>query len=171
MHLSSRLPSPNCLWTESDYTIFVWRQKSTSTDETVMPTLHLRNPSVPLPTPPAYQNPSYYAFHPNAQVTQPTPDSPRVQSVRSAKTAPSRKSKKHQQPADDVPVHRKQFDKFHSENGVRTIKGSIGPVKDVRMLLKNGYRHVYMSRKFAIRNGFIPKDAALGHYGYSGLVK
>ena len=40
----------------------------------------------------------------------------------------------------------------------------------VRMLLKSGYRHVYISRKFAIRNGFIPKDAAPGHYGYGGLV-
>ena len=41
----------------------------------------------------------------------------------------------------------------------------------VRMLLKNGYRHVYMSRKFALRHGFIPNDAAPGHYGYTGLVK
>lgn len=145
-----------------------------STDSTPSPTLHLRNPTVPLPTPPDYQNPSYYAFHPNAHVSQPAPDSPRAHSLRSGKTnktTQSRKTKKQQQPVDDVPTHRKQFDKFHSENGVRTIKGSIGPVKDVRMLLKNGYRHVYMSRKFAIRNGFIPKDAALGHYGYSGLVK
>lgn len=39
------------------------------------------------------------------------------------------------------------------------------------MLLKNGYRHVYMSRKFALKHGFIPLDAAPGHYGYSGLVK
>ena len=39
------------------------------------------------------------------------------------------------------------------------------------MLLKTGYRYVYMSRKFAMRHGFIPQDAAPGHYGYSGLVK
>lgn len=39
------------------------------------------------------------------------------------------------------------------------------------MLLKTGYRHVYISRKFAIKNGFIPRDAAPGHYGYSGIVK
>jgi hypothetical protein len=38
------------------------------------------------------------------------------------------------------------------------------------MLLKNGYRHVYISRKFALKHGFIPSDAAPGHYGYSGLV-
>jgi len=40
----------------------------------------------------------------------------------------------------------------------------------VRMLLKAGYRHVYISRKFAMKNGFIPADAAPGHYGYGGLV-
>lgn len=38
------------------------------------------------------------------------------------------------------------------------------------MLLRAGYRHVYISRKFAIKHGFIPKDAAPGHYGYGGLV-
>jgi len=38
------------------------------------------------------------------------------------------------------------------------------------MLLKSGYRHVYMSRKFATRHSFIPEDAAPGQYGYSGLV-
>jgi hypothetical protein len=39
------------------------------------------------------------------------------------------------------------------------------------MLLKAGYRYVYMSRKFSRRHGFIPQDAAPGDYGYSGLVK
>lgn len=38
------------------------------------------------------------------------------------------------------------------------------------MLLKSGHRHVYISRKFALRHGFIPADAAPGHYGYGGLV-
>jgi len=38
------------------------------------------------------------------------------------------------------------------------------------MLLKSGYRHVYISRKFAAKHGFIPPDAAPGHYGYGGLV-
>jgi hypothetical protein len=68
-------------------------------------------------------------------------------------------------------VFRKAFDKFHSENGVRTLTGSIGPIGNVRMLLKNGYRHVYMSRNFAVKHGFVPKDASLGYYGYGGLVK
>jgi hypothetical protein len=38
------------------------------------------------------------------------------------------------------------------------------------MLLKSGYRHVYISRKFAIKHGFIPIDAVPGNYGYGGLV-
>ena len=86
--------------------------------------------------------------------------------------------------------HRKEFERFHSENGVRTVMGTIGPVENgqalilsfrgtgegltpnraVRMLLKAGHRHVYISRKFALKHGFIPNDAAPGHYGYSGLV-
>lgn len=39
------------------------------------------------------------------------------------------------------------------------------------MLLKSGYRHVYISRVFARKNGFIPSDAKPGMYGYGGLVK
>lgn len=38
------------------------------------------------------------------------------------------------------------------------------------MLLKMGHKHVYMSRKFAIKHGFIPPDSAPGNYGYGGLV-
>jgi len=38
------------------------------------------------------------------------------------------------------------------------------------MLLKKGYRHVYLSRSFALSHGFIPPNAAPGLYGYSGLV-
>lgn len=38
------------------------------------------------------------------------------------------------------------------------------------MLLKAGYRHVYISRKFAQKHGFIPRDATPGNYGYGGLV-
>ena len=38
------------------------------------------------------------------------------------------------------------------------------------MLLKQGYRHVYISRAFAKRNGFIPDDATPGYYGYTGLI-
>lgn len=37
------------------------------------------------------------------------------------------------------------------------------------MLLKSGYRHVYISHSFALKHGFVSKDIMLGH-GYSGLV-
>jgi len=39
------------------------------------------------------------------------------------------------------------------------------------MLLRKGHRHVYLSRNFAQQHGFVPKDTAPGHYGYSGLVQ
>ena len=38
------------------------------------------------------------------------------------------------------------------------------------MLLKPSYRHVYMSRKFAVKHSFVPGDAAPGNYGYGGLI-
>jgi len=38
------------------------------------------------------------------------------------------------------------------------------------MLLKSGYRHVYISRNFAKHHGFIPDDATPGMYGYTGLI-
>ncbi|KAJ1309595.1 hypothetical protein OPQ81_006368 [Rhizoctonia solani] len=54
--------------------------------------------------------------------------------------------------------------------GGETVHGKIGPVDNVRMLLKKGYRHVYVSRMFAKRHGFIPRDATPGLYGFNGLV-
>lgn len=97
----------------------------------------------------------------------------RTRSLRSTHTGKSTRSKQTTKTKgeDTKPGFRKAFDKFHSENGVRTVTGSIGPVGNVRMLLKNGHRHVYMSRKFAVKHGFVPKDASLGYYGYGGLVK
>lgn len=50
------------------------------------------------------------------------------------------------------------------------ILSSFGFALLVRMMLKAGYRHVYISRKFAMKHGFIPHDASPGNYGYSGLV-
>ncbi|KAJ6597109.1 hypothetical protein DFH09DRAFT_904462 [Mycena vulgaris] len=161
---------------DADYTIFVWRQQqpgsdaastSTAVDHLETPTLHLHDPRAPLPTPPAYLNAAYYVFQPSRalrlDVPSPTPR---------ARSAKSRKSKRSTAPApaDSVPTFKREFEKFHGENGVRTVMGSIGPVQNVRMLLKAGYRHVYISRQFAKEHGFIPADAAPGHYGYGGLV-
>ncbi|KDR73629.1 hypothetical protein GALMADRAFT_71947 [Galerina marginata CBS 339.88] len=180
---------------DSDYTIFVWRWQRqhdeqpepeaspvASTSRTLLPnpprngipatpTLHLHNPKKLLPTPPAYMNPAYYVFQPSRAQS---PSMRRSPAPSYAST--SRRSKKGKNALDDdeendgVPKFKKQFDRFHSENGVRTVMGSIGPVHNVRMLLKSGHRHVYISRKFAIKHGFIPPDAAPGSYGYGGLV-
>jgi len=139
-----------------DYTIFQWRQDG----NTNPPTVYLRDPSEPLPSQSSYRNPSFYLFHPDHTVpASPQHDSPSP-----------RGKKKRSTPHDASLKHRKEFEEFHTSNGVRTINGTIGPVQNVRMLLKSGYRHVYMSRKFATRHSFIPEDAAPGQYGYSGLV-
>ncbi|KAF8809058.1 hypothetical protein BYT27DRAFT_7337446 [Phlegmacium glaucopus] len=134
-----------------------------------VPTLHLHNPKEPLPTPPAYLNASYYRFQPSQA------HAPSIRRSPAPSNASTRRSKKGKNTNDDseddgIPKFKKEFERFHSENGVRTVMGSIGPVQNVRMLLKSGYRHVYISRKFAIKHGFIPLDAAPGNYGYGGLV-
>lgn len=36
--------------------------------------------------------------------------------------------------------------------------------------MKEGHRHCYMAREFALQHGFIPKDAAPGFYGFSGIT-
>ncbi|KAI0748540.1 hypothetical protein C8Q80DRAFT_1172347 [Daedaleopsis nitida] len=161
----------NTVWNlddESDFSILTWRLKSSAPGNDSAPVLHVRDPDQPLPPMSHYRNPSFYMFRPKAALASPRlPASPDTTSVRSGK---SRKRSKETTPKDTVPKFKMDFEKFHSENGVRTVAGSIGPVNDVRMLLKNGYRHVYISRKFAIKNGFIPRDAAPGYYGYGGLV-
>ncbi|THH20978.1 hypothetical protein EUX98_g8475 [Antrodiella citrinella] len=147
---------------DSDYTIFVWRQKSLAPGDST-PALHVRNPEEPLPSANEYRNTSYYTFK-----TQ--PGQPRRRSQSRTQTQGSVRSGKTQKAREEPPDLRKAFERFHSENGVRTIMGTIGPVENVRMLLRSGYRHVYISRKFALKHGFIPADATPGHYGYGGLV-
>ncbi|KAF7338113.1 hypothetical protein MVEN_02036000 [Mycena venus] len=170
---------------DADYTIFVWRQQqppsdaastSTALEHVETPTLHLHDPSAPLPAPPAYLNAAYYIFQPSRAQhpgTHSKSSSPRPRSSKSRKTKASKRGAGAGGAAledDGIPAFKKEFEKFHGENGVRTVLGSIGPVSNVRMLLKSGYRHVYISRKFAKDHGFIPADAAPGHYGYGGLV-
>ena len=43
--------------------------------------------------------------------------------------------------------------------------------RPVEMLLKKGYRHVYMSRNFARKYNLVPPDLMPGLHGYGGLVK
>jgi len=92
------------------------------------PTLHLHDPKAPLPTPPAYLNPAYYVFRPSKAEL---PSAKRSASRLSAKTSTTtRRSKKSEEPDDGVPKFKKEFDRFHSENGVRTVMGQIGPVQN-----------------------------------------
>ncbi|CAL1705112.1 unnamed protein product [Somion occarium] len=151
---------------DSDFIIFIWRQKSVSGSEAA-PTLHVRNPEEPLPASTDYRNPSFHLFISPPSSSSP---SPRPHSRADGSSQHSKKTRKSKKPTDDIPAFKKEFERYHNEHGVRTVMGSIGPVNNVRMLLKNGYRHVYISRKFALKHGFIPLDASPGHYGYEGLV-
>ncbi|TBU65539.1 hypothetical protein BD310DRAFT_1033855 [Dichomitus squalens] len=187
---------------DTDFSVFAWRLKSSSRGHDSSLVMFLRDPEAPLPPSTEYRNASFYMFRPRP-ISSPPLGHDGV-SVRSGKSRRSG-TKEHKPEDDGVPNFKKEFEQFHSENGVRTIVGSIGPVNNgecrpyavalpvfllrlltssvpgcsvvvfwasraVRMLLKSGYRYVYISRKFAIKHEFIPRDAAPGHYGYSGLV-
>ena len=118
---------------DSDYQIFVWRQKSSDEENAdSSPVLHVRNPEQPLPQPPAYQNPSFYQFKPKPTPVSP-PRSHRSADRASLKSAKSKKTIKEEQ-HDAIPQHQKDFEKYQSENGVRTISGDIGPVKNGRII-------------------------------------
>jgi len=53
--------------------------------------------------------------------------------------------------------------------GLKVLTSDI--VRLVEMLLKKGYRHVYMSRNFARQYNLVPPDLMPGLHGYGGLVK
>ena len=94
----------------------------------------------------------------------PTTYEPRAPSVRTKRTTVSQST-----PAS-TPKHKMAFEEFHSSRGVRLLRGSLGPVNNVPMMLKGGYRHVYVSRGFALDHGFIPADTQPGTYGYNGIT-
>ncbi|PWN54315.1 hypothetical protein IE53DRAFT_383089 [Violaceomyces palustris] len=99
------------------------------------------------------------------------PELPTSQSFNDAASFKTGKSKKTTQTAASAtPSHKIAFQEFHSQLGVRLLKGSLGPVQDVPMMLKSGYRHVYVSRSFALTHGFIPKDTTPGTYGFNGIT-
>ena len=89
-------------------------------------------------------------------------------SMKSQRTAKSKGAQT--DAASMTPSHKIAFQEFHSQLGVRLLKGSLGPVDDVPMMLKSGYRHVYVSRSFALNHGFIPKDTTPGTYGFNGIT-
>ena len=145
---------------EPDYTIFTWRQQresasspapmtlspaiasSSSTEDTSRivrsPTIHLHDPTLPLPKPPEYQNPAYYVFRrAQIQVIQSSNSHGRPKSLaKSKKSHGSGGSSQREwdatgsKPDGGEPAFKRDFEKFHSENGVRTVIGTIGPVKN-----------------------------------------
>ena len=113
--------------TETDYSVFAWRLKSSSLGHDGSPVMFLRDPDTPLPPPTEYRNASFYMFRPRP-ISSPPPahDGGSVRSGKSGK-----RSTKDRNPDDDgVPSFKKEFERFHGENGVRTIVGSIGPVNN-----------------------------------------
>jgi hypothetical protein len=61
-------------------------------------------------------------------------------SIRSGRTGKSKKSKKDverdlEEEEDKRPAHKIAFEKFHNQQGVRTVVGSVGPVNNVRMMV------------------------------------
>lgn len=114
-----------------------------------------------------YPPPREPAAHPGFS----KPIVPEYPTTTPATDAMSMRSKKTTQTtASTTPSHKIAFQEFHSQLGVRLLKGSLGPVQDVPMMLKSGYRHVYVSRSFALNHGFIPKDTTPGTYGFNGIT-
>ncbi|CAE7089792.1 unnamed protein product [Rhizoctonia solani] len=151
---------------DADYSILLWKASSGTETTLHVPTLHLHDPATPFPAPGAYRNPAFYAFKQHDIGIESTVAGKSKKGSRKAKSVKSQMSGS----SDGLVKHKRDFLNFHAENGVRTVHGKIGPVDNVRMLLKKGYRHVYVSRAFAKRHGFIPRDAMPGLYGFNGLV-
>lgn len=103
----------------------MWRQKSATPDSDQSPVLYVRNPDDPLPVPPAYQNASFYMFRP--KLSAPSPPRSAKSSAKSSKHTRKQEEEAHAKVVP--PKHKREFEQFHSENGVRTIMGGIGPVK------------------------------------------
>lgn len=106
-------------------------------------TLYVHDPSGTLPEPPAYQNPSFYLFRASRAVSPPSSGShSRSQSHSDMRAGHERqrerrshgrgkgRAREEHEAGFVAAKHRKDFEKFHNENGVRTVLGSIGPVEN-----------------------------------------
>ncbi len=112
---------------ESDYSIFVWRHKSDVLGDQPEVTIHMQAPDTPLPEPPQYQNPKFYAFIPSEPTRHSYAKS--LRSIRSRRSTKSLPDVPYNEPSG-VAKFKAEFHRFHSENGVRTVRGKIGPVDD-----------------------------------------
>lgn len=144
---------------DSDYTIFAWRRQQHDQEDytnhaysqllevpvastshslllppqrsmSTVPTLHLHNPAEPMPTPPAYLNASYYMFQPSQAHVPSTKPSPTPSNASTRRSKKKGKKSNDDSEDDGIPKFKKEFERFHSENGVRTVMGSIGPVQN-----------------------------------------
>lgn len=131
------------------------------------PTLHLHDPRRRLPSPPEYCNPSHYVFQVQARQAE-------VQSQRSGGSVkrkdspvPSAKSKKGKvigleddsSEDDTLPKFKKQFNRFHEENGVRIVVGSIGPVQNGGLSLFHStinHYNTFIVRSSNVTEGRLP---------------
>ncbi|KAG9074551.1 hypothetical protein FS749_013867 [Ceratobasidium sp. UAMH 11750] len=143
----------------ADYVILLWKPLSGSTDNTLhVPVLRLHDPGMPFPAPGCHRNPSIYMFQHG--VMDGGADSI---AERSKKTKGSRKAKsvrsQMSELSDGLPKHKRECLNFYVENGVLTVDGKISPVDNVQMLLKKGYRHIYVSRTFAKRPLYMGRDS------------
>ena len=129
---NSPLTATFFIYADSDYTIFAWRQRqleemtgaqpivSTSTPVPENgglpgPTLHLHDPSKPLPTPGRYLNPSYYMFsrsgaYDSARTIAPSAHT-RAKSVRSTK------SRRMSVIEDDDGLKRREYTRANANSG------------------------------------------------------
>ncbi|WWC67167.1 uncharacterized protein I206_101074 [Kwoniella pini CBS 10737] len=90
-----------------------------------------------------------------------------------AKSVMSTRSRKSKWGDDDAEplgaVRKREWEEFHNNKGSRTVMGKINGIPNIRMLLKSGYRHVYVSREFALKHKLVPKKSGMGSMGYTGL--
>ncbi len=142
---SSALSSNEFKSVESDYRIFVWRQKSSSSTDESFPVLHVRNPDDPLPTPPEYQNPSFYVFKSHKSPPSSSVRSRSRAERRSVRSNGSANTSKVNDVDDGIPKFKKEFEKFQNESGVRTVMGSIGPVNNGTPWILSSFPRVNMA--------------------------
>ena len=83
-----------------------------------------------MPTPPAYLNASYYKFHPSQAHVPSTKRSPVPSNASTPKSKKGKNTTNGHSEGNGIHNFKKEFERFHSENGVRTVVGSIGPVQN-----------------------------------------
>lgn len=74
--------------------------------------------------------------------------------MKSGKSKKTVKTEQH----DKVPQHKKDFDQFHQENGVRTIQGDIGPVRSGEFAIFCIVADVRYTHQSSIESAHAPEE-------------